>query len=110
MKLATPLVYSAGLPRAVRLALKQHAYVKEMRADRLTLDQIEHLVHWCGMQDGNLWEGMTLQEIVNVYRISAEYENFESFAEQEGDNARKKWNAVVRTHNQLQMNGDLDDE
>lgn len=103
MRLPVTPVLASDLPIPVRVAIKRHSFVKKSDASKLTLDEIEHIVHWCGFQDGNLWEGMTLQEILNVYRISGEFDSFECMAEQEGDGARRKWNNVVRRKNRLQL-------
>ena len=75
--------------------------VKAERAEDLTSEEVKNLIHWCDWQTESLWDGMNLQEILNVYRVSAEWEDFESWTQEEGDIARKAWNSVVRPENRL---------
>lgn len=78
-----------------------HCYVKSASASEMSRDEIVSLMSWCDHQSEDLWDGMSLQEILNVYRLSAEWENFEAWAEQEGDVARFAWNRVTHPHNHL---------
>ena len=75
--------------------------IKAASVDELTRDEIKGLMNWCDHQSEDLWEGMTLQEILNVYRVSAEYDTFEGMAEEMGNAARVAWNKVVRPINHL---------
>ena len=77
--------------------------VKAAHAEDLTREEIASLMNWCDYQQEDLWDGMNLQEILNVYRVSAEWENFESWAIEQGDVARKAWNGVVRPINRLNL-------
>jgi hypothetical protein len=77
--------------------------VKASSADKLTREEIGYLMNWCDHQTEALWDGMSLQEILNVYRASAEWENFEAWTEARGNEARRAWNAVVRPKNRLRM-------
>ncbi len=61
----------------------------------LTLDEMEAVVNWCGFQRSDLWDGLTLQEILNVYRISAEYETWEGWAQEDRRGAHVGWNRAV---------------
>lgn len=89
----------------VRLSRKRLAgcFVKAWRAIDLTRDETKALMNWCDHQAEDLWDGMALQEILNVYRLSAPWENFEAWAEAEGDKARRAWNSMVRPMNHLQL-------
>lgn len=83
-------------PDALVLCSVKSAYAKD-----LTREETSSLMNWCDHQAEDLWDGMSLQEILNVYRVSAEWENFEAWAEQEGDVARFAWNRVTHPHNHL---------
>lgn len=69
--------------------------IKVERASDMSIEDMGTLVNWCGWQDGNLWEDMSLQEILNVYRISAEWDTWEGWAEDEWPAAHKAWNKAV---------------
>lgn len=69
--------------------------VKAERAEDLTLEEIDALVGWCDCQNADLWDGMGLQEILNVYRATAEYVTFEAWADEDWRAAYKAWNAAV---------------
>lgn len=77
--------------------------VKAERVENLTREEIKSLMSWCDYQTESLWDDMNLQEILNVYRVSADWEDFESWAQEEGDIARKAWNKVVRKENHLKL-------
>jgi hypothetical protein len=76
-------------------------FVKAARADELTRDEVAGLMRWCDCQREDLWDGMSLQEILNVYRRSAEFETWESWEQEEPGAARDAWNEVVKLENQL---------
>ena len=83
-----------------------HCFVKSERATNLSLEEMEALINWCGCQRADLWEGMGLQEILNVYRATAEYETFEGWAEEDWQSAYKAWNsAVINPDNRMTPRG-----
>jgi len=69
--------------------------VKAELAANLTRDETTELMNWCDCQTEDLWEGMTLQEILNVYRVSADYVTWEGWAEEDRKAAYKAWNRAV---------------
>lgn len=69
--------------------------VKAAFATDLTFEEIEALVNWCNCQQSDLWDGMSLQEILNVYRATAEWYTFEAWAEEDWEAAYAAWNAAV---------------
>lgn len=69
--------------------------VKSAKASDLTRDEAADLMAWCDCQTEDLWDGMTLQEILNVYRASAEYVTWEDWAMDDRRAAHKAWNAAV---------------
>lgn len=85
-----------------------HCFVKSARAEDLSREEIVSLMEWCDFQREDLWDGLTLQEILNVYRVSAEWENFEAWAEEEGNVARFAWNRVVRERNHLVIHTEVE--
>jgi hypothetical protein len=80
--------------------------VKARYAEDLTREETATLMNWCDWQNESLWDGMNLQEILNVYRVSSIWEDFQSWTEEEGDKARRAWNRVVRPQNHLILLGD----
>lgn len=76
------------------LALSRSS-VKAQRAEDLTFREIADLVNWCNHQRSNLWEEMSLQEILNVYRVSIEWDTWEGWASEERGAARKAWDRAV---------------
>lgn len=92
------------ISEGAQAALQFHSPIPNTsNAGQLSREQVVHLMSWCDYQTESLWDGMTLQEILNVYRVSAVWENFEGWVEQEGDVARRAWNAVVRPSNHLEL-------
>lgn len=76
--------------------------VKAIRPADLTVEELIDLAAWCEGQSSDMWTGMNLQEVLNVYRISAEWINWELWADEEGDVAREAWNKVVRPENHFE--------
>lgn len=84
-------------PRALTLC-----NVKARNASELTREETESLMSWCDCQTESLWDDMTLQEILNVYRVSAEYVTWEDWAMDDRKAAHKAWNrAVIQSHNRM---------
>lgn len=73
----------------------EHCAVKAMYADQLKFEELQALVNWCNCQSSDLWEDMSLQEILNVYRTTAEWDTFEAWASADWEAAYAAWNAAV---------------
>lgn len=69
--------------------------VKAERAADLTREETRDLMSWCDYQTEDLWSNMSLQEILNVYRASAEYTTWEAWADEDWRAAYKAWNGAV---------------
>lgn len=69
--------------------------IKSKLASDLDREETTILMGWCDCQREDLWSGMKLQDILNVYHVSSEWLTWEGWAEDEGDIARKAWNSVV---------------
>lgn len=69
--------------------------VKAVVATDLTIDEVGVLINWCSFQDSSLWEDMSLQEILNVYRATIEWDTFEDWADVDQEAAYAAWNAAV---------------
>lgn len=69
--------------------------VKSEKAENLTREEVQSLMNWCDHQTEDLWEDMSLQEILNVYRATAEYDTFEGWAEEDWKAAHAAWNKAV---------------
>lgn len=73
----------------------KHCAVKAAYATDLNLEEIEALAYWCNCQSSDLWDDMSLQEILNVYRATAEWDTFEAWANEDWEAAYAAWNAAV---------------
>jgi hypothetical protein len=69
--------------------------VKAALASALTRQEIADLMSWCDCQEEALWDDMTLQEILNVYRVSAEWDTWQGWAEEDRKAAHAAWNRAV---------------
>jgi len=69
--------------------------IKARMATELTREETQDLMSWCDCQTEDLWDGMTLQEILNVYRVSAEFVTWEDWASDDRKAAHKAWNSAV---------------
>ena len=59
-------------------------------------------MHWCDCQSESLWAAMSLQEILNVYRASAEYVTWEGWASEDWKAAHAAWNrAIIDPENKM---------
>jgi len=87
----------------VPLKFLQLCTVKSEKAQDLTRDEICALMGWCDCQEDALWDSMSLQEILNVYRVSAEWDTWEGWASEDVKAAHKAWNrAVIWPGNKMQ--------
>lgn len=75
--------------------------VKSRAAADLTRDEINELTYWCDCQTESLWDGLTLQEIINVYRVSAKWTTWEDWSEEEPEAALRGWNRAVNAENKM---------
>jgi len=76
--------------------------VKSRKTEDLTQQETSDLMAWCDAQSSDLWDGMKLQEILNVYRVSADYISWEAWAIEDCRAAYKAWNkAIVDPGNKL---------
>jgi hypothetical protein len=73
----------------------QHCAVKAKRAADMTREEVTSLMSWCDCQREDLWDNMSLQEILNVYRATAAWMTFEAWAEEDRPAAHAAWNAAV---------------
>lgn len=79
--------------------------IKSRYAQDMTREEAQALMNWCDWQDESLWEDMSLQEILNVYRASAEYVSWQAWCEESPRAAREAWNnAVIRSGNLMRHN------
>lgn len=76
--------------------------VKSRYVFDLTRDEVRDLMGWCDCQTESLWDGMKLQEILNVYRVSAEWQTWEDWADEDRPAAHRAWNrAVIQPGNKM---------
>jgi predicted nucleotidyltransferase len=69
--------------------------VKAVHVMDMTMEEVGNLSAWCDCQASDLWEGMSVQEILNVYRVSAEWILWESWALEDRDAAYDAWDGAV---------------
>jgi hypothetical protein len=75
--------------------------VKAADAGDLTREEVKALDYWCDCQTEAIWDGLGLQEILNVYRVSAEWTGWEDWSEEEPAAAIRGWNRAVKSANRL---------
>lgn len=64
---------------------------------------VANLMSWCDAQPESFWEGLNLQEILNVYRVSAKYIYFEDWLEEDEKAAVKAWKRAVEPVNKNRL-------
>ena len=69
--------------------------IKAKRAAQLSREEASQLMSWCDWQIEALWDDLNLQQILNVYHASAEYEDAQSWLEEEPEKAVKGFNKAV---------------
>lgn len=67
----------------------------QAHAALLTREQARQLTNWCDCQSEALWDGMSLQECLNVYRVSWEWDTWEGWSEEDRPAAHAAWNSAV---------------
>lgn len=72
---------------------------KQRNANKLTKEEMRRLANWCDCQCEELWEGMSQQDILNVYHVSVEWMTFEDWFNEEQENALAAWNSAVQDKN-----------
>jgi hypothetical protein len=77
--------------------------VKARNASDLTREEIKALTYWCDCQTKSLWDDLTLQEILNVYRVSAEWMTWEDWLDEERIKAVRGWNRATFPKNHMQL-------
>jgi len=77
--------------------------VKAETVQDLSFDEFDALKNWCDFQIYGLWADLTVQEVLNVYRVSAEYISFEDWLQEEPEAAIKAYNSVVQPSNRLNV-------
>lgn len=69
--------------------------VKAQAVADLTLEDCRMLARWADCQSAYLWDDMNLQEILNVYRVSYEWDTWEGWAEEDRPASHRAWNSAV---------------
>ncbi|WKT94529.1 hypothetical protein QYR01_10520 [Brucella anthropi] len=78
--------------------------VKVENAADMSREETAALMNWCDCQTESLWDHMSLQEILNVYRVSAEWDTWEDWAQDDPQDARYMWNkAVIDPENKMKI-------
>lgn len=77
----------------------RYCTVKAMDARNLNREEILNLMAWCDCQDESFWDNLTLQEILNVYRVSADYMTFQDWTIEQPRKAWEAYNRAVLPHN-----------
>lgn len=88
--------------KPVRLTKKTGKYlgaVKKRLAEDLTMGDVQILVNWTNWQASSLYEELTLQEVLNVYRVSSDWVTWQAWAEDDVKAACKAWNGVTLPEN-----------
>jgi len=77
----------------------RHCSIKTRRAEDLSREEAANLMYWCDGQNESLWDELCLQEILNVYRVSHAWEDWQSWASEEPAKACAAWNKATRRAN-----------
>lgn len=70
--------------------------VKSEKAENLNREETQILMNWCDNQLESLWDELSLQEILNIYRVSGKWVNWECWFEEEPELAIKGLNSAVK--------------
>lgn len=70
-------------------------------ASELLFQEIAILFEWAEEQDSEFFIDLSLQEVLNVYRVSADYEDFEEFLDLNPEKAVVAYNSAVNEDNQM---------
>lgn len=73
-----------------------HARIQQSQAADLSRDDLAALVNWSNCQEPGLINDLTTQELLNVYRMSAEYDTVVDWLAEKGNFAVRAFNHVVR--------------
>lgn len=68
--------------------------VKAKLANKLTIDEVRGLVNWCDNQIGLLTDDLNLQQILNLYRLSAEWDTWEAWHNEDTHAAHAAYSKV----------------
>lgn len=68
-------------------------------AGNLFFEEISLLIEWTEYQDSRLFDGLTLQELLNLYRISAEHGDIDAWFEEDPEAALIGYNSAVNSDN-----------
>lgn len=77
--------------------------IKSEKAENLTREETSVLMSWCDLQWESLWNELGLQEILNVYRVSGKWVNWECWFSEEPELAIKGWNSAVKCEHHLKI-------
>ncbi len=87
---------------AIDAAKLEYIPIKVEDCRDLTRADAALLTRWCDCQAEWLWDGLTLQEILNVYRVSAEWDTWVDWTEEDREAAHAAWNrAVIQFGNRM---------
>ena len=70
-------------------------------ASELLYQEIAIIFEWAEEQDSDFFVDLSLQEVLNVYRVSADYEDFEEFLEMNSEKAVEAYNSAVAEDNRI---------
>ena len=85
---------------------KHYVEVRAASVMDMTLDEACQLRYWAQWQNSKLWENMSLQEILNVYRVSSHWATWENWYNEEPNMAKMAWNeAVIDPKNKMHVDG-----
>lgn len=87
----------------IELTKQQEEYLDFTTKDasELLFQDIVLLLDWCSMQDDNMFIDLSLQELLNLYRISHNWEDFDMWFNEEPKAALNAYNAAVDESNRM---------
>lgn len=72
-------------------------------AENLYFEEISLLIEWTEHQDSRLFDGLTLQELLNLYRVSAEHGDIDAWFEEDPEAAVIGYNSAVNPDNVMRV-------
>lgn len=77
--------------------------IKSEKAENLTREETPFLMSWCDQQRESLWDELSLQEILNIYRVSGKWVDWECWFSDEPELAINGWNSAVKREHQMKI-------
>lgn len=75
--------------------------IKARTVEAMDLDDLRALISWCEWQAECLWSDLSPQELLNIYRVSAEWTTWTAWCEEDEAAAVRAFNRAVKPSHRL---------